>query len=72
MVAINWVHNLESEQLLSSLLEFTEAGILVLTEGVENYSHYHDRAFFSRNFKILEEIYNAESKRHFFLLKSIN
>jgi len=68
LLAVNWVHNLDPAQLLFELSYFSKRGVLVLTEGVEDYRFYHDRVFFDSHFKILKEVFVPEGKRHLFLL----
>jgi hypothetical protein len=70
LLAVNWVHNLDPMSLIVELSYFTQRKTLVLTEGVEEYTFFHDKTLFASHFKILKEIFVSEGNRHLFLLTS--
>lgn len=65
LVAVNWVHNLESRLLVKELLNFPSC--YIVTEGVEDYRFFHSREKFESNFQILDEV--KSGNRHIYLLK---
>lgn len=65
LVAINWVHNLNSDLLIKELLSFPK--ILIITEGVSNYKYFHSEEVFSSDFKILSK--RVVGQRHIFLIQ---
>ena len=64
LVTINWVHNIKPESLIEEYLRFPR--ILILTEGVENYTYFHNREIFESKFLIISE--TITESRHIFLL----
>ncbi len=64
LVAINWVHNIDSESLIGEFLRFPR--MLILTEGVENYKYFHSRDIFISEFIVISEV--TVDSRHIFLL----
>ena len=69
LIAINWVHNIKSQDLIQYLVNFPS--VYFITEGVENYTYFHSRELFEPYFDILRDI-QIENRHIFLLVKKQN
>ena len=69
LIAINWVHNIKSQDLIQYLFNFPS--VYFITEGVENYTYFHSRELFEPYFDILKDI-QIENRHIFLLVKKQN